>query len=133
MRMKYFRWLCYFFIVLVLVCLAGCSTARQAVIDTSIENVKNAEAVREVSLNCLSVWPIQSGFIKGALGSRINELPLEVIEAIDALDTLAAQTEQTDEELGRFLGLKILLLKSVVKVALEKYAPDVIELLPLVF
>jgi len=112
---------------------AGCSITRQVALDVSTENVKNAEMVREVSLNCLSIWPIQSGFIKGALGYRINELPNEAIEAIDELDRLAELPEQSDYELGYFLGLKVRLLSSVVQKTLEKYAPDVIELLPLVF
>lgn len=121
-------------ITLMVVCLlTGCSPIRQMAIDVSTENVKNAETMREVSLNCLSVWPIQSGFIKGALGYRINELPNEALEAIDELDRLAELPEQSDYELGLFLGLKVRLLSSVVQVALEKYAPDVVELLPLVF
>ena len=113
--------------------LSGCSPIRQVAIDLSVENVKNAEAMREVSINCLSVWPIQSGFIKGALGNRINELPKEAIEAIDELDRLAELTEQTDYELGLFLGMKVRLLSSVVRVALEKYAPDLVEYLRLAF
>lgn len=86
-----------------------------------------------MALNCVLVWPVQSGFIKGALGYRINELPSEAIEAIKELDRLAEQSEQTDYELGMFLGLKARLWNSVIQIALEKYAPDVIELLPLVF
>jgi hypothetical protein len=112
---------------------AGCGPARQAMIDVSGENVKNAEMMRQVSENCLSVWPIQSGFIKGALGSRIEELPAEAIKAIEELDRLAGLPEQTDYELGMFLGLKVRLLSSVVQKAIEKYAPDVGALLPLVF
>lgn len=113
--------------------LSGCSPIRQVAIDISIENVKNAETIREVSKNCLSVWPIQSGFIKGALGSRINELPNEAIQAIDELDRLSELPEQTDYELGLFLGMKVRLLSSVVRVSLEKYAPDLLEYLALVF
>lgn len=120
------------FTVLILLA-AGCSPMRQAAVDISIEDVKNAETAREVSLNFLSVWPIQSGFIKGALGSRINELPNEALEAIEELDRLAELSEQSDYELGLFLGLKVRLLSSVVQATLEKYAPDVIDLLPLVF
>ena len=119
--------------VTMLLLAAGCPPIRQAALDISIEDVKNAETAREVSLNFLSVWPFQSGFIKGALGSRINELPNEVVQAIEELDRLAELPEQTDYELGLFLGLKVRLLNSVVQVALEKYAPDVIDLLPLVF
>ncbi len=120
-------------VCLSLLILSGCSPIRQTAIGISVENVKNAEAMREVSMNCLSVWQIQSGFIKGALGNRINELPNEAVEAIVELDRLAELSEQTDYELGLFLGLKVRLLSSVVSIALEKYAPDLIEYLTLAF
>ena len=116
-----------------LLLVAGCPSLRQAAIDISTENVKNAETIKTVSMNCLSVWPIQSGFIKGALGSRINELPNEAVQAIDELDRLSALPEQSDYELGLFLGLKVRLLSSVVRVAIEKYVPDVSEYLTIVF
>ena len=119
-------------ISIVLLC-AGCSPIGQVAIDISVENVKNAEAMREASVNCLSVWQIQSGFIKGALGNRINELPKEAFEAIEELDRLAELPEQTDYQLGLFLGTKVRLLSSVVRVAFEKYAPDLIEYLTLAF
>jgi len=63
----------------------------------------------------------------------MNELPNEVIEAIEELDSLAEKQEQSDYELGYFLGLKVRLWCSVIQVALEKYAPDVTGLIPLVF
>jgi hypothetical protein len=119
--------------VLALLLVTGCAMTRQCAKAISTENVKNAETIREVSQNCLSVWNIQSGFIKGALGYRINELPNEAIEAIKELDRLASLPELTDYELGLFLGLKVRLLSSVVQKTLEKYAPDVIDLMPLVF
>lgn len=119
-------------ISIVLLC-AGCSAMRQAVLDISTEDVKNIETAREVSLKSLSIWTFQSGFIKGTLGNRINELPNEAIQAIDELDRLAELPEQSDYELGLFLGLKVRLLSSVVQIILEKYAPDVVDLLPLVF
>lgn len=121
------------FIVMIILQCAGCSLTRQCAIDISTENIKNAQTIREVSSNCISVWPVQSGFIKGALGNRINELPNEAIEAIDELDRLAGLPEQSDYELGYFLGLKVRTLSSVVQVALKKYAPDVSDFLYLVF
>ena len=117
---------------LLAISLAGCSTMRQVAIDTSVENMKNAETIREVSKNCLSTWSVQSGFIKGVLGSRINELPKETIEAMDELDRLAGLSEQSDYELGLFLGMKVRLLNSVVQAAIEKYAPEIVEYLTLV-
>lgn len=120
-------------ISIVLLIIAGCSPARQVAIDVSAEHNENIKAMRKISEESASDWLFISGLIKGALGYRINELPNEAIEAIEELDRLAELTEQSDYELGLFLGLKIRLWGSVVQVALEKYAPDVIELLPLVF
>ena len=119
-----------------LVCLSfliGCSPARRIAIGISVENVKNAEAMREISKNCQDTWPVLSGFIEGTIGSRMNELPYEVKEAKEALDRLSDLPELTDYETGLFLGLKIRLLNSVVRVTFEKYAPDLIEYLTLAF
>lgn len=120
-------------IALILLIVAGCSPIRQVALNTSIENIKNAEAVREVALNCVSVWPVQSGFIKGALGYRIKELPTEVIEAKEELDRLSKKENLSDYELGLFLGLQARMFNSVVQVILEKYSPNVVEILPLAF
>jgi len=121
------------------VCLLGCQVARQASIDISVEEIKNTEMLREVGLNYLSVWPMYSGIIRGSLGVSINELPSQAVAAMDELDKMAAlhgpdaqAGDYSDYELGLSLGLKSRLLCEVVLQALEQYAPDVIELLPLV-
>lgn len=120
-------------IILMLLLIAGCSPMRQGAIDTSTENIQNAETMREMARNCRSAWLVQSGFFDALIGNRKKELPAEVIEAKDKLDQLAEKTELSDYELGLFLGLTIRLKSSVVQVILEKYAPNVIEFLPLVF
>jgi len=115
------------------VTLAGCQIGRQIAIDVSVEEVQNAEMCREVAKNYLKIWPIQSGFIRGALGSRIDELPVQAIEAMDELDDLVAETQDySDYELGYSLGLRVRLLSEIVLQALKQYAPDVIDLLPIV-
>ena len=120
-------------VVLALLLVTGCEMTRQTATDISTENIKNTETMKEISQSCISVWLVQSGFIKGALGSRINELPNEATEAIDELDRLAGLPERSDYELGLFLGLKVRLSSSVLRVTLEKYSPNVGEILPLVF
>ena len=121
-------------IFLVCVVLCGCATLRKSAIDISIEEVENAKATREVAINYLQIWPIQSGFIKGALGHRMDEFPAQAVEAIKELDQLAANdpNDMVDYELGLSLGLRVRLLGSVVLEALKTYAPDVLELLPLI-
>lgn len=121
-----------------LVCLLwllGCATVRQGAIDISKEEMKNAETAREVAANYLTIWPIQSGFIKGALGPRLDELPAQAVDAMNELDQLATgdPNEVTDYDLGLSLGLRIRLLTSVVVEALEFYAPDILEFVPLLF
>lgn len=116
-----------------IVVFAGCSPARQITIDVSAENIKNAETLLEVSRKCVTAWPVESGFIEGALSSRMDELPNDVVKAKEQLDLLAEKEELSDYELGLFLGLKVRLLNSVVQATLEKYTPNVIDILPLVF
>lgn len=120
-------------VLMLAIFISGCSGLRSTALELSVENIENAEAVREISSNCISVWPVQSGFIKGVLGDRINELPKETIEAIQELDRLAEQTERTDHELGIFLGTKIRILKFIIQAAIERYVPDVVEILPIIF
>ena len=120
-------------VIILLFLLAGCSPARQVAIDLALEKAENVKTMREISERCKTDWLVISGFIKGTLGSRMNELPNEAIEAINELDRLAEQEELSDYELGYFLGLKVRLWCEVIRVALEKYAPDVTGYLPLVF
>lgn len=106
---------------------------RQAVVDVTKENALNIATTRQVAEQCLSDWPVISGFIKGVLGGRINELPNEIVQALKRLDEIAALTEHTDYELGEFLGLKAQVIGSVVQIIIGKYAPNAIEFLPLIF
>lgn len=121
--------------ILISVCLllGGCVAMRQAVVDVTKENALNIETTRQVAEQCLGDWPVISGFIKGVLGGRINELPNETIQALKRLDEIAVQPEYTDYELGEFLGLKAQVIGSVVQIIIEKYAPNAIDFLPLIF
>jgi len=121
-------------IILVCVSLCGCAVLRKSAVDISKEEVKNTDTAREVATNYLLIWPMQSGFIKGALGPRLDELPTQVVEAISELDELSAKdpNEIDDYDRGLSLGLRVRLLGAVVREALKQYAPDVLELLPLI-
>lgn len=114
--------------------LSGCAIVRQGVIDVSREEKKNAETAREVARNYLSITALQVGMIKGNLGERINELPKSAVDAIDELSALAAldPNSLTDEQLGTSLGLRLRLLGTVVRAALEIYAPDLLKYLVLI-
>lgn len=93
---------------------------------------KNAEATKELARTCLKSWRLNSGFIRGMLGSRFNSLPAEVVDAFDYLDELAKQPidDIDDFELGYSLGVRVLMAWQVVLKTLEQYAPEVLPLLP---
>lgn len=128
-----FRKLQTIILVVLSVTLAGCQLARQSLIDVSVEEVKNAETCREVARNLLSHWLVCSGMIEGAID--LDKFPVEVFDAKNELDKLAekyAEGAYTDYELGYALGLRVRILNAVVMQALEQYAPEVLDLLPLV-
>ena len=103
---------------------------RQGLVEMSKEDVKNAEVVREAARNFISTWNLNSGFIKGALGDRISEFPMQFIEAMDELDTVANMEAIGDYDLGYFLGLRVRTLETLIQETLKAYAPDVFDLVP---
>lgn len=118
-------------ITLILVCLlTGCGPLRKSVIELSETDIKNAEALKAAARNHLSAWPVNSGFIHAALGSNIENLPIETVKAMAELDKLAEQDEYTDYELGSAMGYQVRILMDIVYQSLEKYAPDVLRYLP---
>lgn len=110
---------------------SGCAFLRGSAIKLSEEDMRNAEAVREIAKNLMSTWLLNSGFIRGALGSRFDTLPFEAVKAITELDAFArSDQELNDYGLGYSLGLRVLLLSETVKLALKQFAPEVLKLLP---
>jgi len=108
----------------------GCGSIRKTGIQFSEEELKNADACRTIATNYLEIWPIQSGFIRGALGVRIAMLPSQAIAAMDELDALAEKQEApTDKDLGYSLGLRLRMLDEIVLEALKLYAPDVFQMI----
>lgn len=118
-------------VILGLFLLAGCSLYRESLVEMSREDVKNAEAVREAATNFLSTWNINSGFIKGSLGPRIEQFPAQFIVAVNELDDLASKEGPiSDQELGYSLGLRVRTLEALIQSTLETYAADVLDLIP---
>lgn len=121
-----------------LIVLCGCAMIRESAIKVSESEIKNAVAVREVAANYLSIWPIQSGFIKGAIGPRMDELPAQVVAAMEELDKLAEQYASDPEgmqdyALGQSLGLRVRMLSSIVAEALSFYMPEALDFAPFLF
>lgn len=125
--------------IMICIILCGCQTMRKTATDISGEEVKNLYAARQVAKDYLLIWPMQSGFIKGALGPRMDEMPAQAIAAINELDLLSEQFASVDPndigdyDLGLSLGLRVRLLGEVVQEALKMYAPDLLDLMPLLF
>ena len=118
-------------IVFVGLMLAGCGAMRVGLVEMSKEDVKNAEAVREAATNFLSTWDLNSGFIRGSLGPRLDEFPAQFILAMTELDELTAKNDEpTDFDLGYSLGLRVRTLEALVQDALKQFAPDVLNYLP---
>ncbi len=118
-----------FLLVFVMLFVSACSTLRGVAVRYTQEDLQNVEVARQVAQDLLKTWPMKSGIIRGALGSNINKLPVEAVQAMDELDALAEKCgECTDNEYGYSLGLKIRMLGELVQEAIELYAPDVLDL-----
>ena len=96
----------------------------------SNEDLKNAESSRIIAKNLLSTWKLNSGFIRGALGSNISQLPAQAVDAMNELDKLAEKINLNDFDLGYSLGLRIRALSSIVQEAFRMYAPEILKYLP---
>lgn len=123
-------------LIILIVCLllVGCGTLRKSILEISEEEVKNAKTAREVAKNYIEIWPIQSGFIRAALGSRMDQLPTAATNAMKELDELcgisgddqtAEKKEYTDKELGESLGLRVRMLNEAALEAVRLFAEDV--------
>lgn len=119
-----------FILILLSLCL-GCTAMQKSIISLSKTDIKNAETSRILAKNLLSTWKINSGFIRGALGDRINKMPAEIVKAMDELDKISEKTEWNDFELGYSLGVRARLLGELIINCLKIYAPDVLKYIPL--
>ena len=124
------KWILTLFLV---VSLVGCTSFQKGAIKISKVDLKNAEASRIAGKNLLSTWKLNSGFIRGALGDRLNQFPHEAVKAMDELDKLAEKTELNDFDLGYSLGARVRLLGEMVVQALKHYFPKVLEYITLPF
>ncbi len=113
--------------------LIGCTSLQKSAIKISEVDLKNAEASRIAGKNLLSTWKLNSGFIRGTLGDRLNQFPHEAVKAMDELDKLAEKTELTDFDLGYSLGARVRLLGEMVVQAIQHYFPKLLEYITLPF
>ncbi len=110
--------LCLFFLP---ACAAGLHWSK--------DDLKNVQTTKKIAKNLLEAWKFRGPAIRAGLGSRIDMLPVEAIKAMDQLDKIArVTTTWTDGQLGEAFGYHILILNELVLAALQKYAPDVFQL-----
>ena len=125
-----------FIILIGIIFLAGltsCGAIRKDLINLSESDIKNAETTRIVAQNMLKTWQINSGFILGVLGDRINELPASVFNAFKDLNDLSLRYQNgtlSDFELGYSVGIRIRILSAIVQQAIKQYAPEILQYLP---
>lgn len=119
------------FIFILVILLISCTSLQKSAIKVSEIDLKNAEASRTVAKNFLLTWKLNSGFIRGTLGDRLNQFPHEAVKAMDELDKLAEQEEWNDFDLGYSLGARVRLLSEVVVKALKQYFPKVLKYITL--
>ena len=135
-------WVKWLIIGILFVSLMGCGMIRSNIIDIINEDTKNVEMSREVALKLLKTWGFSSGMIRGSLMSKSLQLPAEVLKAMDELDTLARKYYpltvdlqkldfDQDQELGRSVGYRIVLLTKIVGQALSIYAPELLKFVPM--
>jgi len=111
----------------------GCSAIRGNIQSVVAEDVKNYETSVQIAKDLLKTWRLNSGFIRGSLGDKLNQFPAEVIKAMNDLDRLAAKKEIDDFDLGYSLGARVRLMGALIQNTLKQYAPEVLKYLPLVF
>jgi hypothetical protein len=95
--------------------------------------VKNYEASVQIAKDLLKTWRLNSGFIRGSLGDKLNQFPAEAIKAMNDLDRLAAKKEIDDFDLGYSLGARVRLMGAIIQNTLKQYAPEVLKYIPMVF
>jgi len=107
--------------------LSGCYTTQgfMKLEQRQTDTIKQAKAG---TLLLLENWEFRSGVIHGALQSQIDKLPAAAVKAMAELDDLANRRDKlTDYELGYALGLRISMLESTVRLAVKKFAPDILS------
>jgi len=115
------------------IALLGCTSLQKGALQLSKVDLENAEVSRKVAKDFMSTWKLNSGFIRGSLGDRVNQLPHEAVKAMDELDKLAEKTELNDFDLGYSLGARVRLLGELIVSALKHYFPKVLEYITLPF
>jgi len=116
-------------IILLLICFlfSGCYTTK-AFVNVEQQQVTAIKEVKEGTILMLQNWEFHSGLIRGALKGQMNILPLQVTTAMDELDKLASQIDMLDDQmLGYALGLRISMLRDTVKIAIKRYAPNILK------
>jgi len=117
----------WLFVALCLLLLPGCYTTK-AFVNLEQRQTETIKQAKAGTLLLLENWEFRSGVIHGALQSQIDKLPVAAVNAMKELDDIASRRDKlTDYELGYALGLRISMLESTVRMAVKKFAPDILS------
>ena len=119
-------------ITLLLLSLTACAGQFQGIGSIGQLDLQNAIETRKLARDLLSTWRLNSGFIRGTLGPKLQELPASIVMAMDELDKLALKdpSQWDDFDLGYSLGVRVRMLSAIIQNALKLYAPEVLQFVP---
>ncbi len=119
----------YILILMMLVVVFGCTFSTQQLRDTAISfaesDVKNVEALKQVSDTLKKTW----NFYSGALDGIADQLSRESLAKKEALDVLYASDNWDDRAAGEALVLRTRLVYELGKQAVDDALPGFLKLL----
>lgn len=103
--------------------MTGCANTIN---DMTVQYVETAKAVKHFAHVSAKDWLFGSGIIQGALPTAA--LPAWVIEELKKVDAWAEKGKLTEYQYGYMMGVRIRLASPIIKVAIEQYAPGILNI-----
>lgn len=122
------RWIAFLCVIGVFGFLTSCSLGRQASMGIVQDDIQDIDDFKYSADLLLQTWQLNSGLIKGALGTHFEELPAEVVQAIMELDELSKKWDApSDYEYGYAMGLRLRINMKIIAQFIDKYAPYLLK------
>lgn len=118
---------------LVLFIMMGCGPMRETATELSLEDTRNIDTMRDMSVTLIENWSYKSGLIRCYLGDRMAEMPVRFLTAMNELDEMYDHRDAlTDRGFGCVMGSHLKLTGEIIMDTLKIYAPELLPYLPLV-